>query len=187
VDAAPEQEGPGGAVPEPAQQHREHQVAVGLEPPAAVAAERYVEVVAQPARQRHVPAPPEIAQRQRHVGTIEVLRQLVAEQQREADRHVGIAREVAVDLRREAVEGERELRGRVRVRVAVDRVDHAPGELVGDHCLLQHPADDQEDRGTRQHRARVARRAQLRQELVGPDDRPGHEMREERLEDRHVH
>ena len=40
--------------------------------------------------------------------------------------------------------------------------------------------------GPGQHRARVARRAQLRQQLVGAHDRPGHEVREEGLEDRHV-
>ena len=113
VDPAPDQERPRRAVPEPAEQHRDHDVAERPEPPAAVAAERDVEVVAQPARERHVPAPPEVAQREGHVGAVEVLRQLVSEQQGEADRHVGVAGEVAVDLRGERVEGERQLAGRV--------------------------------------------------------------------------
>ena len=67
VDPAPDDERPAGAVPEPADEHRQHQVAVREERPAAVAAERDVEVVAQPARERHVPAPPEVGDRRRRV------------------------------------------------------------------------------------------------------------------------
>ena len=59
-------------------------------------------------------------------------------------------------------------------------------QLVGHHGLLDQAADDQEKRRAGEHRARVARRAQLRQQLVGADDRAGHQVREEGLEDRHV-
>ena len=134
-----------------------------------------------------MPAPPEVLQGERHVGAVEVLRQLVAEQQREADRHVRVAREVAVDLRGERVERERDLGARVRGGVVVDGVDHVAGELVSDHGLLDQPSGDQEQSRPRQHLARVARRAQLREQLVGPHDRSGHEVREEGLKDRHVH
>ncbi len=106
VEGAPEHERPGGPVPEPAEQHRDHQVAVGASRAAAVAAERDVEVVAQEARQGHVPAPPEVAEAGRPVGAVEVLREDEAHQQRQPDRHVGVAGEVAVDLRRIAVGGE---------------------------------------------------------------------------------
>src|SRR5213080_3486871 len=49
------------AVPEPAKQHRQKQVAVGLPPAVTVAAERLVKIVAQPGRQRNVPTLPEFA------------------------------------------------------------------------------------------------------------------------------
>ena len=68
----------------------------------AIAAERDVEVVAQEARQRHVPAAPEILQRHGAVGHVEILRQHDAEQQGEAERHVGVAGEVEIDLEGEA-------------------------------------------------------------------------------------
>ncbi len=68
----------------------------------AVAAERDVEVVAQPARQRHVPAPPEVLERHRGIRRVEVLRELEAEQQRDADRDVRVAAEVGEDLNRVA-------------------------------------------------------------------------------------
>ena len=66
------------------------------------------------------------------------------------------------------------------------RVHHAPGQLVGHHRLLHDPAGDQEQRRPGQYRARIARRAQLREQLVGANDRSGHEVREEALEDRDV-
>ena len=49
------------------------------------------------------------------------------------------------------------------------------------------PAGDQEEAGAGEHRARVARRAQLRQQLVRADDRPGDQVGKERLQDRDVH
>ena len=91
VQAAPDDEVPGGAVPQAAEQHREHQVHVGADGALPVAAERDVQVVAQPARQRHVPAPPELLDRPRAVGPVEVLRELEPEQLRDADRDVGVA------------------------------------------------------------------------------------------------
>src|SRR5579864_7093213 len=58
MQRAPDDELPGGAVPQAAEQHRQQQVAVGLEPAVAVAAQRLVQIVAQPGRQRDVPALP---------------------------------------------------------------------------------------------------------------------------------
>ena len=57
---APEHERPGRAVPEAAEDHRQHQVAVGPQRAAAAAAQRDVEVVAQPVREADVPAVPEV-------------------------------------------------------------------------------------------------------------------------------
>ena len=50
MQRAPHHEFPRRAVPDAAEQHRDHQVAVGVEPAVPVAAERLVEVVAQPGR-----------------------------------------------------------------------------------------------------------------------------------------
>ncbi len=51
--------------------------------PSPVAAERLVEVIAQPARQRDVPALPEFAQPLRPVGLVEIGREAEAEQRRQ--------------------------------------------------------------------------------------------------------
>ena len=60
MEGAPEHEGPGRPVPQPAEQHREQEVHVGARLPPAVSAERDVEVVAQPGREADVPALPEL-------------------------------------------------------------------------------------------------------------------------------
>ena len=66
------------------------------------AAERDEEVVAEPRRQGHVPAPPEVGDVLRLEGRVEVLREAEPEQPGEADRHVRVAREVEVELQRVA-------------------------------------------------------------------------------------
>ena len=107
VDPAPDDERPAGAVPEAADEHRQHEVAIREQRPAAVAAERDVEVVAEPARERHVPAPPEVRDRRRGVGRVEVLREREPEEERDPDRDVRVAEEVGVDLHRVGVDARR--------------------------------------------------------------------------------
>ena len=186
VEGAPEHEGPGRPVPEAAEDHRDHQVAVGEQAAAAAAAERDVEVVAQEARERHVPAPPEVAEPGRAVGVVEVLREDEAHQQREADRDVRVAGEVAVDLGRVGVGGEDRVGREVGLGDAEHRVDELAGEGVGERHLLDQPERDQRQAGADRDPVRVARRLQLGQELARPHDRPGDQVREEAQVDRRV-
>ena len=64
----------------------------------AVAAERDIDIVAEEGGQRHVPAAPEVGDRAGDIGIIEVFRIVEAEHPAHADRHVGIGREVEIDL-----------------------------------------------------------------------------------------
>src|SRR5262245_27958245 len=73
VKEAPDHEVPTGAVPQAAQKKHDHEIAIRSRRRAAVAAERYVEVVAEPGRQRNVPAPPEVLHRFGNVGPPEIL------------------------------------------------------------------------------------------------------------------
>ena len=82
VERTPHDEVPRSAVPQPTQEHREHEVAVGGEVRPPVAAERDVQVVAQPVRQRDVPAPPELGDVARQVRLTEVDDEVDAEQAR---------------------------------------------------------------------------------------------------------
>src|SRR5262245_43787734 len=98
VQPAPDDKQPAGAVPQAADQHHQQKIQVSPETAAAVAAERDVQVVAQEARQRDVPAPPELNDASRLVGRIEIDRQLDAEQARQPDRDVAVAGKIEVDL-----------------------------------------------------------------------------------------
>src|SRR5690606_33828226 len=101
VNGPPNNEGPRGTMPKPAEEHRERQVAIGGEASASISAERDIEVVAQPARERDVPATPEVRDVTRKGGEAEVLHQLDPEQAAEPARHERVAAEVSVDLQRE--------------------------------------------------------------------------------------
>src|ERR1700734_1659430 len=63
VVGAPQHEVPARAVPEPGQQETDPEIEIGARIALAVAPERFVEIVADPCRQRDVPAPPELRDR----------------------------------------------------------------------------------------------------------------------------
>src|ERR1043166_8205542 len=98
VIKAPHDEPEAGAVPQPAEEHGDGEIAQGFQPPFALATERNVEIVAQPTRQRDVPALPEFRGRGREIGREEIARQLDAEQLGDAAGDVGIGGKIAVDL-----------------------------------------------------------------------------------------
>src|SRR5438094_7176655 len=110
-------------MPQPTENHGDREVAVRRPGATLTATEGDVEVVAQPAREADVPAVPELLQARRLVRRIEVLRQRVAEQERGADGDVGVAREVAVDLQRVAVDAGERLGTAEPIRPIEDAID----------------------------------------------------------------
>ncbi len=95
---APQYEVPIGAVPESAQRHGQHQVAVSLHRAATAAAQRNVEIVAQPLRQCEMPAAPVFGDAGGQIWTAKVLREMEPQQQRHADGHVRIPGEIEEHL-----------------------------------------------------------------------------------------
>ena len=186
MQRAPDDEFPGRAVPEAAEHHGQQQIAVGPEPAVPVAAERDVEIVAQPARQRHVPAPPEVGQRLGPVGLVEVALEAIAEQRRDADGDVAVGAEVAVDLHGVAVDGGKQIDGSIRRRIEEGLVDQAHRQPVGDHGLLEHAPQDQHHAEPDEHPVGIGRALQLRQEARRPHDGARHQMRKERDEEHDV-
>src|SRR5437588_1622473 len=77
---APDDEIPAGAMPCTGEEKYDPQVSDSLPGAKAIAAERDVDVVAKPRRQGHVPASPEVLDRNRRVGMIEIFRKAEAEQ-----------------------------------------------------------------------------------------------------------
>lgn len=85
-------------MPQSGYEHRYEVVGIHAQCALAVAAEWYVQIVAEPRRERYVPASPEVGEAKRMVGEAEVVGQLEAEYGCCTDTHVAIAREVEVYL-----------------------------------------------------------------------------------------
>src|SRR5207302_1530265 len=120
----------------------DEEVADRLGRAAAVAAQGDVDVVAEPARQRDVPAPPELDQVAGEVGAGEVPHEPEAEELGGAAGDVGVGAEVAVDLEGEADGGEDELAAAEVLRVAVGQFEPV-GEVVGQDELLGEAEQDE--------------------------------------------
>ena len=177
VVEAPRDERPGGAVPEAAEQHGGHEVALGAGRAPAVAAEGNVEVIAEPGGEADVPAFPEIARVDGEIGVAEIEHEPEAEHQGQAAGHVGIAGEVAIDLEGEGIDAEQDGEAIGR-RTGEGGVGHAT-DVVGDDDLLEQAPEDEEGA---MGDAVVADRAgllDLGQEVGGAFDGAGDELGEE--------
>ena len=98
VDSTPDDEGPGRAVPETADEHDDDQIDHRAAGAAPISAKRNVKIVAQPAGEADVPAMPEIGNVLLEVGEVEIERELVAQESRAGDRHVGVPGKIAINL-----------------------------------------------------------------------------------------
>src|SRR5947209_10249870 len=75
VVGAPQHEIPARAMPKSGGEKANPEIDVGLKLAAAIAAERHIEIVADPGGERDVPASPKVRQRLRDVGGVEVFLQ----------------------------------------------------------------------------------------------------------------
>ena len=97
VQTAPGNEGPCRPVPKSAEQHGRHQIAIGRDLSGATAAERDVNIVAQPARKRDVPPTPKIIDGRAGVWDVEILGNVESEPAGHPDCHQRIAGKVKVN------------------------------------------------------------------------------------------
>ena len=137
MQEAPDHKCPGRAVPQSAQQHRQHQIAIGQQRTTAIAAQADIEVVTQPLRQADVPAPPELLRIDGEIGLSEIAHEAKAEHLGNAAGNVRIAGKVAIDLDREQPGGEDHV-GPGGIRAGIDRVDRGR-DRIRDHDLLDQP------------------------------------------------
>ena len=99
VHAAPGNEIETGTMPQAAEKHRDDEIDVLAHPTLAVAAQRDVDIVANPRREGDMPATPEIGNTLRAIRGVEIEGEAEAKQQGDADGHIAIAREVAIYLK----------------------------------------------------------------------------------------
>src|SRR5438270_10482639 len=87
-------------MPKACKKKNDQEVADRLPPPAAVAAEWDVKVISEPEGKRHMPASPKIGNRTGRIGVIEILRKGESQHEGKTNRHVGITREIEINLQR---------------------------------------------------------------------------------------
>src|ERR1700721_1195227 len=97
---APDDKRQPGAVPQATEEKDNPQIDGGAQCAAAAAAKRDVQIVAEPARQGHMPAAPEFGDAGRTIGLVEILGKMEPKQTAQTDRHVGITREIEINLQR---------------------------------------------------------------------------------------
>ena len=165
------------AVPEPGREPDDQQIEDHAPAAAAAAAEREIQIVAEPRAERDVPPAPELRHAQREIRAAEVLRQVEAEHPADADGHERVAPEVKIELERIRKRGHP--RQRRREALKADRGHIAPeaAELVGEQDLERHAEHEQLQPVNRLPQRNIAR-AELRLQLRVARDRAGDELRE---------
>src|SRR5258705_923383 len=88
VKRAPHDEGPAGTVPQATEQHRHKEIEITPYLSSAIPAQRYIKIISQKCRQRHMPASPKLNDVQSLVGRVEIHRQFDVEAKRQPDCHV---------------------------------------------------------------------------------------------------
>ncbi len=186
VQCAPQHEVPVRPVPQSAQEHRQHEVDVGAPGALPVPAERDVQIVPQPGAERDVPAAPELGHASGDVRHVEILWQVVADHLGRTDGHVGIAREVAVNLQAVADHRQPQHASGIKRGLRKDLVNRR-GQPVGDDHFLRQP--EQKETGARGQSigGRSDPPRHLRKKDRRADDRAGDELREKRDERGVVH
>ena len=129
----PDNEVPACSVPHSSEKPYHHDVKNLM---AAVASHRYVDIVAEEAAERNVPAAPEIADGVAAVGVTEVLVEVETKAAANADSHVAVAREVEINLESESQNTYPCTRGRQRGKASNKELLGNLGELVGQDDLL---------------------------------------------------
>ena len=140
--------------------------------------ERRKDVIAEPARQRDVPAPPELADVLGKIGAAEILHQVDAHGLRQPDGHEGVAGEIAIDLEAERIDGKENAGAVVGRWRGEDGIDDRR-QVVGDKDLEEYPPDEEIGPRVDFLEGHFARRQNLRQQAHAPFDGAGDELRKE--------
>ena len=170
-------------MPHPHQREGDHRVHEAPRRPVPVAPDRDVDVVANPAGERHVPALPEVLQVPGKVGPAEVLRQGDPEELRQPDRDVAVSGEVHEDSERYGDQHEPPAENPDGGKLGLGRV-YVEREVVGyGHLLREADADPEEPLANGIQPEPPASLLKRRDELRVPLDRPGDQAGEEDAEE----
>jgi len=121
MQSSPDHKSPRCSMPEPADQHSEHQVHVGAHGALTIAAESNIQIITEPGRKGNVPPAPEIGKTNSGIRKMKIVFQDKPQAQRYSDRTSRVPREVEENL---AGEGERANPGVYTARLFPPRIDH---------------------------------------------------------------
>ena len=145
----------------------------------AVASKRDVKIVLKPFGKGNMPPLPELSGVAGLVRRIEVLRQIETHQHSDTGGDVSVPGEVGIDLKRVAEQSRKVLETGVKQRVLENPVAEIHSQIVTEDQLLGKSVQNPENRDTELSAAKEERFVKLREELLGPHDRAGDELREE--------
>ena len=182
----PDHERPARAVPQPADEHAQHHIDLGARPAVAVAAQRDVDVVADKARQRHMPTGPEVLHIERQVGLAKVDWQGVAQQQGQTGHNEGVAAEIQKNLQAVTQHGRRHRPAGKLLGPLEDRVHHVLGQPRSQHHFLKQPQTDPVQRAADLARLTGLVRVFLCKKRLCPQDRTSKQGGPEAQEQHHI-
>ena len=142
VQRAPEDERPGGAMPQATQQEYDPDIAEQFPEAFPVPSKGDIDIVLEPCGKRDVPPPPELDEAGRKIWAVEIDHEPEAEEPRDAARAIRISAEVAVDLDGKEDCTKDASRGRVELRHPEHGID-IERQRVGDDHLLEQPVRDE--------------------------------------------
>ena len=145
--------------------------------PLPVAAERDIEIVAEPTAERNVPPPPEFRDARCDIRIVEILREPEAENAPQANGHVAVAGKVIINLQQKCDRIQPRIEHRAVLRRAERR--HERAELIRQQDLLRQP-EHEPPRAVGCIRHAVHPGAELRSHIRIADDWPGDQLREHR-------
>ena len=165
-------------MPQAGEHPGDEQIAHRAPGPFPVAAQRDINVAAEPGPQRHMPPPPEIRNGFGHVGVAEVVREVEPQHPAHPLGHIRVAGKVEINLEGEGEDAEPGRGGRDGARrrhFLHPRPQHA--DIVGEQHLFG-KALGEEERALPDFFQGDGAVFQLRRHIVVADDGPRHQLRE---------
>lgn len=108
---------PRSAMPQAAQKHGNDEIGILANFPLPVASQRNIKVIAQPAGKRNMPPPPKFRNGSGLIRGIEIDIEMEAQQQGNADSHITVTGEVAINLQGIAINTYQILHPRIKSRI----------------------------------------------------------------------
>mgnify|MGYP007098451509 FL=1 len=104
-------------MPQAAQEHGNDEIGILANFPLPVASQRNIKVIAQPAGKRNMPPPPKFRNGSGLIRGIEIDIEMEAQQQGNADSHITVTGEVAINLQGIAINTYQILHPRIKSRI----------------------------------------------------------------------